>query len=134
AGRPAIAGRLAALGRHRVVRRRDRAGGADRALALVRLHRQPLGARGVRDGCVRVLSDADDGARSRRAPDPLGRRADRARRPRAGRALPSPRGKRALVATVIGMTEEKIRLGGMALANRVLVPAPNAWARAAPRR
>ena len=58
-------------------------------LCCCRLHRLPLAARGVRHGRVRLLPDADDGARARGAADPLRRRADARRRPRARRRLPA---------------------------------------------
>ena len=84
-----------------------RLGRADRprheagAALLPRVHRLALAARRVRHGRVRVLPDADDGGRGRRAPDPLRRRADARRRPRAGRRVPPHRRALAGVARML---------------------------------
>ena len=71
--------------------RDDRAGRGAGAALLGRLHRLPLDARGVRHGRVRLLPDADDGPGAGGAADPLRRRADPRRRPRARGRVP-PRG------------------------------------------
>ena len=59
----------------RELRRGDRARGDGAAGLRGRLHRQPLAARGLRHGRVRLLPDEDDGPAAGRAADPLGERA-----------------------------------------------------------
>ena len=116
-GRDALRARHAALVGDRGFRRRARAGRAAGADLRRRLHRLALAPRGVRDRRVRVLPAADDERETRRAADPL-----------ADERIPvddlelgvsscaTSRRRRQLGSRA--WTEEKIRLGGMALAER----------------
>ena len=100
--------------------------GDPRADGQPRFHRQPLHARGVRLGRLRLHADAD-GSAPRRGARPLGRRAGGNGRPRAGGPLlparcPHDGGGR--------MSPPTVRLGGMALRNGILVHSLAHWAAA----
>src|SRR5262249_60976955 len=94
AGRDAFAARHAALGGDRELRRRRGTARKGGAALPGRLYRQPLAARGVRYGRLRLLPNANDGPGDRRAADSLRRRADRGGRSRARRSFPTTRSPR----------------------------------------
>ena len=79
----------AALGRDRFLGRRDGARSECRADLSRRLHRQPLAARRVRHGRLRLLPHAVHGPAGRDAARPLGRRAGPGRRSRARSRVPA---------------------------------------------
>ena len=83
-----------ALGRGRSLHRRGRARRARGADLRRGLHRQPLAARGVRHGRLRLLPGQVDGPDLAATPRALRGRARRGRRPRARRALAAPCGAR----------------------------------------
>ena len=82
-----------------------------------------LAARGLRNGRVWLLPDARDGHRAGGTTGAFRGRADRGRRPRAWNALPPARGPYTGSAS-----SDRIRLGGMALSNGVLVHGRVTWA------
>ncbi len=119
--------RHAAARRARRVGRGARAGCAAHAGSEHGVHRLALPAGGLRNDRLRFLSVAPYGTRAARH-GPRSRRAHRRARPRTGGAL-----LRALHRTDwIGddMSEEKLRLGGMALRNGLALFGPTSWAAA----
>ena len=130
-GRHQLVGREPALRRDRAVPPPDRGGRVACPDHLVGVHRQPLLPHGLRQHRLRVHAEAHRPARDLAAPALL-RRARLEGRPGARRAvlpLRSPRRRRALMSTEVERTPgEKVRLGGMALRNGIMVHSFDHWA------